>query len=182
MRAAVITSQGSEFQKFLYAPIGDDHEGMTLSVLSALARQDVDPWAEASRLAHLPEKAAVKQIQNLLDALPNRTLGALDRAELAGHLSDLLPRGTTLNLTSILRPPSTTSAKNPVSAVFNWCFLGVYFTLVLLMNWLFAEFHAPPAAATADSPPGVVEPSAETRPLSDSPGAPGIPIGSPARR
>jgi len=33
-----------EFETFLYAPIGQDNEGMPLSVLSALARRDVDPW------------------------------------------------------------------------------------------------------------------------------------------
>jgi hypothetical protein len=33
---------GSEFDSFLYAPIGEDGNGMPLSVLSALARLDVD--------------------------------------------------------------------------------------------------------------------------------------------
>jgi hypothetical protein len=167
MRASGITSQGLEFQKFLYAPIGDDPEGMTLSVLSALARQDVDPWAEASRLAHLPEEAAATQILNLLDALPSRTLGGLDRAELAGRLSALLPRGA-LNLASILRPHSTTGAS---SAAVVWCFLCAYFSLMLLMNWLLTEFHVPPVAAASDSAPGVVENAPDTRPMSDRPGA-----------
>ncbi len=43
---------GSEFDNFLFAPIGVDKNGMVLSVVSALARLDVDPWEEAEELAH----------------------------------------------------------------------------------------------------------------------------------
>jgi hypothetical protein len=94
MRVAATTSQGLEFQDFLYAPICQDQEGMTLSVLSALARQDVDPWTEAARLSRLPRKAAVEQITMLLDGLPPRILGCLDRAEVAARLLALLPRNS----------------------------------------------------------------------------------------
>jgi hypothetical protein len=45
---------GSEFNDFLFAPIGEDRNGMLVSVLSGLARSDVDPWQEATRLAELP--------------------------------------------------------------------------------------------------------------------------------
>jgi hypothetical protein len=38
----------AEFDNFLYASIGADRNGMPLSVLSALARLDLDPWEEAS--------------------------------------------------------------------------------------------------------------------------------------
>ncbi|MGO9740546.1 MAG: hypothetical protein ACLPN5_03340 [Roseiarcus sp.] len=34
---------GREFDDFLFAPIGEDRNGTTLSVLSALARMEVDP-------------------------------------------------------------------------------------------------------------------------------------------
>ena len=73
MRAAATTSQGSEFQDFLYAPICQDQEGMTLSVLSALARQDVDPWTEAARLSQLPKETATKQITDLCAGRPARS-------------------------------------------------------------------------------------------------------------
>jgi len=35
---------------------------MTLSVLSLLARQDVDPWQEADRLAHLSKAQAISSL------------------------------------------------------------------------------------------------------------------------
>jgi hypothetical protein len=38
------------YNDFLFAPIGEQANGMQLSVLSALARMNVDPWEEAARL------------------------------------------------------------------------------------------------------------------------------------
>jgi len=50
-RCTSISPLGSEFGIFLFAPIGKDRDGMLLSVVSALARLDVDPWQEADELA-----------------------------------------------------------------------------------------------------------------------------------
>ena len=143
MRAAPMTSQGSEFQQFLYAPICEDPEGMTLSVLSALARQDIDPWTEAARLCQLPEETALEQIIALLDALPIRILASLDRMKVASRLSALLPRRTASTLSSV-RPAA--GGQRLAALASNWRFFYLYFFLMLLMNGLIAEFHAPPSA------------------------------------
>ena len=45
---------GAEFNDFLFAAIGADAGGTYLTVVSALARLDLDPWAEAAILARLP--------------------------------------------------------------------------------------------------------------------------------
>ena len=52
--AALAPLIGAEFDKFLGAPIGEGRNGTPLSVLSALARLDVDPWQEAASLARMP--------------------------------------------------------------------------------------------------------------------------------
>jgi hypothetical protein len=166
MRTTGGASQGSEFHEFLYAPIGNDHEGMTLSVLSALARQDLDPWTEASRLAQLPEKAAAQQILDWLDVLPHRTLAGLDRTEVAGRLTALLPRRVTQNLAARLRPASTKAPQSPAAvANFNWRFFFLYFFLMLMMNWLMAVSHTPPSTplspAAAAAPEGGTEKPAD---------------------
>ena len=62
---------GSEFNDFLFAPIGEDRNGMLVSVLSGLARSDVDPWQEAAKLAQLPGEAATKELAALIGALPD---------------------------------------------------------------------------------------------------------------
>lgn len=124
---------------------------MTLSVLSALARQDVDPWSEAARLSQLPKETAIKQIIDLLEGLPRRTLGCFDLVEVSARLSALLPRSAGSTLSGI--PPAPSSAQQqPAVFAFNWRFFCLYLCFMLLTNWLMAEFRPPPASQ-AVSPP-----------------------------
>ncbi len=62
---------GPEFNEFLFAPIGADRNGAYLSVVSALARLDLDPWAEAAKLAKLPIEIATQKLSSLIAALPD---------------------------------------------------------------------------------------------------------------
>jgi hypothetical protein len=59
-----------EFDDFLYAPIGADGGEMPLSVLSALARLDLDPWQEAAELSELPKGTATQRLAALIARLP----------------------------------------------------------------------------------------------------------------
>lgn len=88
-----VSDRGSAFDDFLFAPVGDEKSGMSLSVLSALARLDLDPWQEASDLARLPGNAAVDRLTQLLAVLPSNTLAAPpNAATIAARLVSLLPR------------------------------------------------------------------------------------------
>jgi hypothetical protein len=69
MNAGTTPRLGCEFDRFLYASVGEDNNGMPLTVLSALARVDVDPWEEASKLTQLPQESAVTHLASLLGAL-----------------------------------------------------------------------------------------------------------------
>ena len=90
---------GPEFDEFLCAPIGSDRNGTGLSVLSALARLNVDPWQEATSLARMPREAAVVRLTALIDALPNEgTIGI--PTTIAADLVAPLPRGNRLNVRS----------------------------------------------------------------------------------
>jgi hypothetical protein len=82
----------SEFDDFLYAPIVEGGNGMVLSVLSALARLNIDPWDEAARLARLPCEAATRTLTQLITALPNGLSEGLDAGAVARELVALLPR------------------------------------------------------------------------------------------
>jgi hypothetical protein len=42
-----------QFGEFLCASIGEEKNGIALSVLSAFARRNVDPWQEAARRARV---------------------------------------------------------------------------------------------------------------------------------
>lgn len=68
--SASISQLGSEFDAFLFAPVGNDKNEMVPSVLSALVRLNVDLWLEATTLAQLPERTAMERLTSLIAALP----------------------------------------------------------------------------------------------------------------
>lgn len=80
------------FDRFLQAPFDEDDPKHFLTVLSVLARLDLDPWHEAAALASLSPTAAIERLKALLEKLPGS--GAVDRdpARIAARLVDLLPR------------------------------------------------------------------------------------------
>ena len=90
-RAASAPRLGPEFDNFLFAPIGEDRNGMLLSVLSALTRLDVDPWQEAAKLARLPVEAAARRLAGLLAGLPVGATAHPDPGPTAARLIALLP-------------------------------------------------------------------------------------------
>ena len=92
MTTAPISVPSSEFNDFLFAPIGEDKNGMLVSVLSGLARSDVDPWQEAAKLAQLPGDAATRELAALIGALPDRAAPCPDPRTIATRLIALLPR------------------------------------------------------------------------------------------
>jgi hypothetical protein len=99
-QSASVSQLGSEFNNFLYAPIGEDRNGMLLSVLSALARLDIDPWQEAAKLAALSGKVATERLTALIAALPDEPSEHRDSGRIATRLIALLPREANSNVPS----------------------------------------------------------------------------------
>jgi hypothetical protein len=89
---------GSEFNAFLFAPIGEGRNGMLLSVLSVLARQDIDPWREAAELAGLPRENAIRRLSSLIAAIPDELPASHDAPTVATRLVALLPRSPKFNV------------------------------------------------------------------------------------
>jgi hypothetical protein len=81
-----------EFDEFLFAPVGEEANGMLLSVLSALSRLGIDPWADAARLAHLPKDSAIVALGQSIALLPLGKWQAADTTAIATRLIELLPR------------------------------------------------------------------------------------------
>lgn len=82
---------GAEFNTFLFEPIGVDICGRPVTVVSALARLDMDPWAEADRLSRLPDQTAAHSVSMVLSRLPEIVSGMADRQKSAARLVQLLP-------------------------------------------------------------------------------------------
>ena len=81
----------SSFDSFLFAVIGEERSGMALSVVSALARLDMDPWTEAAALSGQSAASAEKRLTGLLSSLPSGQLVSL-APETVRRLVALLPR------------------------------------------------------------------------------------------
>ena len=97
----------TDFDAFLFAPIGEDTNGMPLTLLSVLARLGIDPWEEAADLAQLPLEPALQRLTSRLEAAPNsRPATAADTVNIATRLIALLHRP----------PPRKQAAPAPASA------------------------------------------------------------------
>jgi hypothetical protein len=81
----------SEFSAFLFASIGEESNGMALSVVSALARLDIDPWQEAARLSGLPKDLAAAAMGRLIGQLSGGRWNRSDNGSTAARLVELLP-------------------------------------------------------------------------------------------
>jgi hypothetical protein len=100
IHAALAPLIGPEFDEFLAASIGEDRNGTSLSVLSALARLDVDPWQEAASLGQMSGEAAAGRLTALIDALPYEPASAVPTKTIAADLVALLPNSKKLNVSS----------------------------------------------------------------------------------
>ncbi|MEO5626072.1 MAG: hypothetical protein ABIQ70_08715 [Dokdonella sp.] len=80
-----------QFDDFLFAPIGEEKDGMLLRVVSALARLDLDPWEETANLARLPRQAATERLTEFIVSLPNSPSADLDPGAIAAGLIARLP-------------------------------------------------------------------------------------------
>jgi hypothetical protein len=91
-RGVSVTFYRSEFNEFLYAPIGADRNEMPLIVLSALTRLDLDPWKEAAQLSELPKGTAIQRLAALIGKLPTGGWALANSGKIAERLVELLPR------------------------------------------------------------------------------------------
>jgi hypothetical protein len=81
----------SDLNDFLFAPVGEEHNGVTLSVVSALTRLGLDPWEQAARLAPLPKARAAEALATLIARLPIRRTLSSDDLAISQRLVELLP-------------------------------------------------------------------------------------------
>jgi hypothetical protein len=159
MSAVTKPRLGCEFDRFLYASVGEDNNGMPLTVLSALARVDVDPWEEASKLTQLPQASAVTQLASLLGALRNVPVVGLDPARIAAALIALLPRSRD-RVPPVLKAAlaQTSPTKNP-AVVSTLLTVMTFVIFMMLSQWLMGGLEAtrpvqpPPTSAAATESP-----------------------------
>jgi hypothetical protein len=146
MTRGAVSYLGPEFNDFLYASVGVEKNGMQLSVLSALARQNVDPWQEAAQLTGLPEKTAIQRLMSLIPALPEELSVNPDRDTIAVRLIALLPHHTSSEIQSRKILSDADAIKGFSSVI-----LYVVFVLFALGSQWIAANHQPQVDSTNKS-------------------------------
>jgi hypothetical protein len=147
LESSRISRLPSEFDAFLFAPIGVEATGMPLTVLSALARSDLDPWDEAERLAGVPEKYATARLARLIAALPGRPAMPAGYGTIATRLVALLPRRTTSDVALPRLRRGSGVAQHSWTIV-----CVVLMTLALGAQWMAASNQASAMGSRGDVP------------------------------
>jgi hypothetical protein len=80
----------AQYDAFLFASLCEDDE-VTLRVLSVLARQDLDPWQEAGRLAQLSKAEAINSFASRIWKSDSERWSPSEASVLAVRLIELLP-------------------------------------------------------------------------------------------
>src|SRR5215472_10744120 len=81
-----------DLDRFLFAAVGDEIDGIPLSVISALTRLGLDPWHEAGRLSSMSNREADEQGARLIAELPGLFRPLDEAREIADRLIRLRPR------------------------------------------------------------------------------------------
>lgn len=133
---------------FLFAEVGLEPNGSSLTILSLLARLGQDPWAEVERWTKLPESSIIDCLTNSMSRLPLAPESLIDARTTAVRLIRLLPARARLGHTGESRTTNTSRLPRwaPLAMFFAAVAFAIAFELVPLM-------HAP----ANPSPPLAVE-------------------------
>lgn len=148
---------GSEFDRFLFTPLGEDKNGLPLSVVSLLARIDLDPWQEAGYLAALPLEAAATRLGRSLDTLMDPVLRQSNSETRVLRLLALLPRAVPAEARTPLAGHGSTATPDQGTRI------GVVIiitSVIVLLGSQFLGAHR----ATSIQPPVVHGPAANMAP------------------
>ncbi len=148
---------------FLCASVDDTPSAEPLSVVSALARLDIDPWSEAAELSRLSRDAAARRLGGHLARVSRRPGDQGDHGAAAERLIGLLPRsGESAALAPATPSPGGAAATGSAGMII--IFLVASAFTVATFSFITAQ-HLP-------DPLGAVTPAS-------SPGPPGPPLAKP---
>jgi hypothetical protein len=111
MNVGTLSGLSCEFNKFLYSAVSDDSDPMPVSVLSALARHNVDPWHEAAQLAQMPKRVAITRLASMIPAVKSDPTPQRRAELIAARLIELLPAPSVLGMPRLIGLPASQPAQ-----------------------------------------------------------------------
>ena len=127
----VLHPDGSDYDAFLFAELGEDRTGAAVTVLSALARLDLEPWTEARELARLAREDAQVRLTTHFEAITDIPALALAGEGRAAKLVLLLPKRAPLRVSKPLEAGTNNSPNISIS----WTTMALVGVVVL--TWFF---------------------------------------------
>lgn len=146
--SATVLSAKSEFDAFLFAHIGEEKNGMLLSVLSALARLDLDPWRETAELARMPRQIARQRLTSLIEALPNQPPTRPGPETVSTRLIALLPPAASPSVGSSNKLPRGVPMLNHRAVI---CVILVNLLIMFGAEWAASTARPPIKVASAQA-------------------------------
>jgi len=151
-RAASLSVLPSAYDDFLYASVGESTNGALLTVLSVLARQNVDPWEEAADLSRLPRDTAARRLTAMITASPGQSS---NQAAVADRLIALLPRRIASADSAPTALPSVPPVDRPPPTV-NLMVIAIYIGVMVLSQWIAASIFEKSPVDVAPSTPSTL--------------------------
>jgi hypothetical protein len=148
MTRTSFSALASEFDDFLFAPIGKGRNDVPLSVLSALARLDIDPWQEAAELTRVSREVATQRLASLIAALPDEP-SDLDSGRIAARLVVLLPGQPS---SKILMRGTLPDVDDVTKFRAGICMFAVFILITLAAQWILASRQASPEVDNTHTP------------------------------
>jgi len=120
-----------DFERFLYATVGQDRNGYAVTVLSTLARLGLDPWNETAELVALGREAAGARLGLLLSRFLDVPALGSDHRRVARELTLLLPERKPTR--SLQQAASAAAVGRQGSSGTIWAILAVVFVLMQIL-------------------------------------------------
>jgi hypothetical protein len=156
-RSAPLARLSREFDAFLFSSIGEDRNGIPLSVVSLLARRDLDPWVEAASLANLPAEAAAQKLTSWIRTISDPLLALPDPGAMATRLVALLPRRLDADIQMLAKRAevsaiaTATAPKN--QQVITAVIVVAIYVILIIGSQLFLSHPSPSTQANTASAP-----------------------------
>lgn len=153
---ARLPALNASFDSFLFASIGEQENGMPLTVASALARLGRDPWAEAGRLAQMPRDAATEALATVIAAISPPRESPSEAPGIAARVVLLLPSAEASSSPDLRTGPADPPQAEPHGWPSKLALLLCLALLVAVSVGLFADRglfpDQPPAAGAPPTP------------------------------
>ena len=102
----------SQYNAFLFAPVGQESTGQELTALTLLTRLGIDPWLEAARLSDLPKDAAARAFAATIVRLPQEDRRGWDAEAIAQRVVNCLPAASVAPVPLVPGAPAQRDGRN----------------------------------------------------------------------